>query len=98
MPEATLRAFADHGNVTHALSVVAGAAAGTLRRVHEAGIDLDAITTELEREGVRSFCDSYGGLLACIEAKASGPVADGKDPGRVDANSVRAVRVGGRRD
>ena len=28
-----------------------------------------AITAELEREGVRSFCDSYHELLDCIEAK-----------------------------
>ncbi len=68
MPEATLRAFADHGDVQHALSV-AGAASATLRRAHAAGIDLDAITADLEREGVRSFCDSYQELLACIETK-----------------------------
>jgi len=36
-----------------------------------AGIDLDAITAQLEREGVRSFCDSYGELLGCIDAKVS---------------------------
>jgi len=95
MPEATLRAFADHGNVTDALSIVPGAAQSTLRRAHEAGIDLDAITAQLEREGVRSFCDSYGELLACIEAKAS---RRGKDPARADANSVRAGRLGGRRN
>ena len=45
------------------------AAQQTLRRADEAGIDLDAITAELEREGVRSFCDSYHALLACIEMK-----------------------------
>jgi hypothetical protein len=46
--------------------------------VTDAGIDLDAVTTELEREGVRSFCDSYRELLACIEAKLHGarPLAD----------------------
>jgi transaldolase len=68
MPEATLRAFADHGDVQHALSI-AGAANGTLRRARQAGIDLDAITSELERDGVRSFCDSYRDLLDCIETK-----------------------------
>jgi transaldolase len=68
MPEATLRAFADHGDVQHALSV-AGAASAALRRAHAAGIDLDAITADLEREGVRSFCDSYQELLACVETK-----------------------------
>ena len=68
MPEATLRAFADHGEVADALPI-AGAASATLRRARDAGIDLAAATGELEREGVRSFCDSYHELLACIEAK-----------------------------
>jgi transaldolase len=68
MPEATLRAFADHGDVQHPLGV-AGAANATLRRAREAGIDLDAVTSELEREGVRSFCDAYRTLLDCIETK-----------------------------
>jgi transaldolase len=69
MPEATLRAFADHGNVSHVGSD-AGAAEETLRRVEAAGIDLAAITADLEREGVRSFCDSYHDLLSCVETKA----------------------------
>jgi transaldolase len=69
MPQATLSAFADHGNVADTLSDVAGAAKATLRRAQEAGIDLDAITAQLERDGVRSFCDSYHDLLACIETK-----------------------------
>ena len=41
----------------------------TLRHAAHAGIDLDAITSQLEREGVRSFCDSYHELLHCIETK-----------------------------
>jgi transaldolase len=99
MPEVTMRAFADHGNVTHALSVVAGAACNRLRRAQDAGIDLDAITAQLEREGVRSFCDSYGELLRRIEAKASRQLPGrGKNPGRADANSVKADRVGGRQN
>jgi hypothetical protein len=32
-------------------------------------VDLDAITSELERQGVQAFCDSYAELLSCIEAK-----------------------------
>jgi transaldolase len=72
MPEATLRAFADHGDLGGTLSVDATAAAETLVRVEAEGIDLDAITAELEREGVRSFCDSYHELLHCIETKRAG--------------------------
>jgi transaldolase len=68
MPEATLHAFADHGDLEQAVSI-AGAAHATLRRAHDAGIDLAAVTSELEREGVRSFCDSYHELLDCIETK-----------------------------
>jgi hypothetical protein len=34
-----------------------------------AGIDLQAVTAELEREGVQSFCDSYHQLLDCIDTK-----------------------------
>ena len=98
MPEATLRAFADHGNVTDPLSTAANAFTDTLRRAHDAGIDVAAITAQLEREGVRSFCDSYVELLACIEAKARLRIAHGKDPAGADANHVRAGRVGGRRN
>jgi transaldolase len=75
MPEATLRAFADHGDATRAYDT---SATEILRRAEDAGIDLDTVTTELEREGVRSFCDSYRELLACIEAKLQGarPLAE----------------------
>jgi transaldolase len=69
MPQATLRAFADHGNVGRALDVDTHEAEVALRRAEEAGIDLPALTAQLERDGVRSFCDSYRELLTCIENK-----------------------------
>jgi transaldolase len=71
MPEATLRAFADHGDVAPSLKAQAPEAAEILRRLEVAGIDLGAVTAELEREGVRSFCDSYRQLLDCAESKAA---------------------------
>ena len=46
-----------------------------LAQAAEAGLDLAAITTELEREGVRSFCDSYHQLLGCIESKLTSVAA-----------------------
>jgi transaldolase len=69
MPEATLRAFADHGDAGRAFDPSSIAAEETLRRAAAAGIDLAAVTTELEREGVRSFCDSYRNLLGCVESR-----------------------------
>jgi transaldolase len=80
MPEATLRAFADHGNVGRALSVDAEAASETLLRADRAGVDVGAITASLEREGVRSFCDSYHELLKCIEAKKARIATAGGGP------------------
>ena len=71
MPEATLRAFAAHGGVERALGADSSAAEATLALAAEAGIDLDAITAELERDGVQTFCASYRDLLACIEAKVA---------------------------
>jgi transaldolase len=69
MPLATLRAFADHGDVSAAPVSDAAAAEDTLRRAADAGVDLDAITSELEREGVRAFCDSYRELLDSIATR-----------------------------
>jgi len=69
MPEQTLRAFAEHGNVEHALDADPAAAKATLAAAAEEGVDLETITAELEREGVKAFCDSYDQLIACIESK-----------------------------
>ena len=72
MPEVTMRAFADHGEVGEPLGQDAAMAEDTLRRAEEAGVDLAAITAELEREGVNSFCDAYHELLACIQTRLDG--------------------------
>jgi transaldolase len=71
MPEPTLRAFADHGEVTRTLDADPAAAQATLADARRAGIDLDAVAGELEREGVQAFCDSYQQLLDCIASKLS---------------------------
>ena len=69
MPEHTLRAFADHGKIEPTLAVDPDSAEETLRAAAAAGIDLAMVTTELEREGVQAFCDSYHQLLDCIQSK-----------------------------
>jgi transaldolase len=69
MPMSTLRAFADHGLAETALP--ADGARGVIDRAAVAGIDLTALTNELEHEGVESFCDSYRELLDCIESKVA---------------------------
>jgi transaldolase len=75
MPDHTLHAFADHGEVAPTLAADPDAAARTLADAEGAGIELASITSELEREGVQSFCDSYRQLLDCIESKLGSLIA-----------------------
>jgi transaldolase len=65
MPEATLLAFADHGTTGRTIDAMDD----TLSRAREAGVDLAAVTAQLEREGVESFCASYRELLDSIELR-----------------------------
>jgi transaldolase len=69
MPEKTLHAFADHGDVGRALDADLSEAARVVAQAAEAGVDLAPVTAQLEREGVESFCDSYAELLRCIESR-----------------------------
>jgi transaldolase len=69
MPEQTLQAFADHGELGPPMDTRLDDAERTLAQAQDAGIDLDAITSELEREGVASFSDSYRELTDCIGSK-----------------------------
>ena len=54
-----------------ACSPRAGAAEEVLRDAERAGVDLAAVTAQLEREGVQAFCDSYQQLLDRIESKTA---------------------------
>ncbi|MFL5842135.1 MAG: transaldolase [Thermoleophilaceae bacterium] len=69
MPEATLHAFGDHGLVRRTVDADPLDASDILTAAREAGIDLPRIAEELEREGVRSFSDSYNEIVESIKAK-----------------------------
>ena len=69
MPSKTLRAYADHGDVTGSLGADASGAESLVSELARAHVDLDAISVDLERSGVESFRDSYGQLLRCIETR-----------------------------
>jgi transaldolase len=70
MPAHTLRAFADHGHVGDPLDVDAARSEQILCLAADSGIDLSALTADLEHDGVRAFCDSYHELVVCIEARS----------------------------
>jgi len=69
MPEATLAAFADHGQVGEMMAVDGGDAEETLAAFGEAGVDHDALAAQLQREGAESFDQSWKNLLASIASK-----------------------------
>jgi transaldolase len=75
MPEETIRAFQDHGNVAPTLEQGLDEAKGVFERMAEAGVDYDDVVATLEREGVEKFSDSFSELLEGIRAKAGELVA-----------------------
>lgn len=70
MPEKTLHAFAEHGEIRGAMRVDAGDAEATLRRFAGAGIDVDALAVQLQRDGARAFVKSWQQLLGRIAEKS----------------------------
>jgi transaldolase len=66
MPLATLEALLDHGTVTRTLDQEVGMARRQLEELAGAGIDLERVTDELEREGVANFAKSYQHLIGVM--------------------------------
>ena len=69
MPEETIRAFQDHGNVEVRLTKDVEAAEKLFDDLAAAGIDYDDVANTLESEGVQKFVDSFQELLDGIKAK-----------------------------
>jgi transaldolase len=63
MPEKTLKAFADHGEVGETLPVDGGDAGETLKAFNDAGIDTDALAAKLQRDGAEAFSKSWRDML-----------------------------------
>jgi transaldolase len=69
MPEETIRAFQDHGEVELTLERDLDEAQRVFDRIAEAGVDYDDVVATLEREGVEKFADSFRELLDGVRAK-----------------------------
>jgi transaldolase len=63
MPEATLKAFADHGKVCDTLDGSAGHSDEVLVEFAKAGIDADELAARLQQEGAESFARSWKDLI-----------------------------------
>ncbi len=71
MPEGTLKAFADHGEVGEILAPDGGDCETVLAGFVKAGIDIDALAARLQDEGAASFVKSWNDLMACVESKSA---------------------------
>jgi len=70
MPEQTLLAFAEHGEVGDMLAADGGNAEELLARFGKAGVDYDALAAKLQREGAEAFDASWNDLMSCIASKS----------------------------
>jgi transaldolase len=70
MPDSTLDAFFDHGEVREMLARDGGACDVQLQRFAAAGIDKPALARQLQDEGAASFATSWSNLLARIDAQS----------------------------
>ncbi len=71
MPEKTLLALADHGEIGAMLPHDGGDAEEVLDRFTQEGVDLDALAADLQREGAAAFVKSWDDLLACLLEKSA---------------------------
>lgn len=74
MPPATIDAYRDHGRVSNSLEAELADAESIIRDIQELGIDLGAVTEQLQVDGVEAFAKSFDQLMSTLEQKiVTGP-------------------------
>jgi transaldolase len=69
MPLATVKAFADHGVARATVGEGVERARADFAALAAAGVEIDAVTDELQRDGVEKFAASFRDLLRGVDAK-----------------------------
>ena len=92
MPDKTLIAFADHGQLRGEPPADGGDAEATLAEFTRAGVDDAALAEQLLREGTLSFDKSWASLLECIAVKAHG-LGKGAITPRADVSRRDAAKL-----
>jgi transaldolase len=70
MPEETLLAFGNHGQVDHVMPRDGADSEEVLVAITRAGVDVAALARELQDEGAKGFVASWKDLLGALEAKS----------------------------
>src|ERR1700756_349126 len=71
MPEGTLKALADHGDLSEIMSADGGDCEAVLDEFAAAGIDIDDLAAKLQDDGDKSFVSSWNDLMAVISSKSA---------------------------
>ena len=71
IPEATLKALADHGVVSATMPIDGGDSDEVLARFAAAGIDVQALADQLQDEGAKAFVKSWNDLTDVITSKST---------------------------
>jgi transaldolase len=71
MPDGTLKALADHGDVGTTLPEDGGDCEQVLAQFAKAGINVDALAAQLQDEGAKSFVNSWNELMGVINSKSA---------------------------
>jgi transaldolase len=71
MPEGTLEALADHGDIGALLPADGGDCEAVLAKFKDAGVDVDALGAQLQQDGAAAFVKSWNDLMAVIETKGA---------------------------
>jgi transaldolase len=71
IPEKTLRAFAEHGEVNGLLPSDGGDSDAVLAQFAAVGVEIEALAAKLQDDGAASFVKSWNELLAVIDAKSA---------------------------
>jgi transaldolase len=69
MPDSTLEAFYDHGEVDEPMPADGGDCDAILHRFTDAGVDLAALAERLQRQGAESFTTAWNDLVRRISAQ-----------------------------
>jgi transaldolase len=71
MPEGTLKALADHGDISEIMAADGGECEAVLDQFAKADVDIDALATRLQDEGAKAFVNSWNELMDVVASKSA---------------------------
>ena len=71
MPEGTLKALADHGEIGALMAADGGDCEAVVAKFGKSGVDVDALAATLQDEGAASFVKSWNDLMSVIASKSA---------------------------